>query len=230
MNRLYWSLALAAAVSWSAPASGQQLDTPYRFMDTSQYAGVWAGWVSTSTGRLDAGPESAPVFGARWAIRVSGPFSLGVEAGYMPSTRTVRDTVFIEADSMFRAIDEADLNVITLMGNISFNLTGARTWNNIAPYVVAGAGAAMGTGGRAPAETDLAPGARFDFGTSFAGQLGAGVDWFPSSRVSLRADFRNVLWKLGVPEDFLRTEAGRLYPRSEWEQNYVVSAGVSIHF
>jgi opacity protein-like surface antigen len=230
VSRLKSILAVVAVAVSATPAWSQQLDTPYRFVDTNQQGGGYAGWVFTSTGRLDAGPKPAPVFGGRWGIRVSGPFSLGAEVGFMPTTRTVRDTVFVAQDSLFRAIGEANQTVVTAMGNIIFNVTGGRTWYDLAPFVVAGAGAAIGVGGRAPVEADLAPTERFDFGTSFAGQLGAGVDWFPSRRVSLRADFRNVLWKLGVPEDFLRTEAGRLLPRSEWEQNFVVSAGMSIHF
>jgi hypothetical protein len=230
VKRLQASFVVIVLLAVAAPARGQVLDSPYRFMDSNQHAGVYAGWAFASTGRLDMGPQPAPAFGARWGIRVTGPFVLGAEVGWMPSTRTVRDTMFVAADSLYREIAEANINVLTVMGNLVFHITGARTWNNLAPFALLGAGAAIGSGTRAPEETDLAAEARFNFGTSFAGQIGAGVDWFPSPRLSLRLDGRNALWKLGIPEAFLLTDAGRTLPRSEWEQNFIVSAGLSIHF
>ena len=79
-------------------------------------------------------------------------------------------------------------------------------------------------------EAEMPANARFDFGTSFAGQLGAGVEWFPSERIGVRLDARNLLWRLQVPDAFFLTENGRALPASEWEQNYLVSAGISVHF
>jgi hypothetical protein len=161
---------------------------------------------------------------------VSGPFALYVEAGYMPSTRVVRDTVYDEAAGMYESLGEADIGIVTAMGNLRLNLTGARTWNSLQPFVLVGGGVAIDVAGGSDIEAELASNARFDFGTSFAGQLGAGVDWFPSSRVSIRVDARDMFWKLPVPEAFLFTENGARLSRSEWEQNFALAAGLSIHF
>lgn len=215
-----------------APASlgAQNIDSPFRFLDHGQYAGVWGGYISSEEGRIGIGPQPAPAFGASWGLRVSGPFSVGLDIGYMPSTRTVRDTVFVAADSMFRATGEADVSLVTAMGNLRLNLTGARTWYGFQPYGVLGAGVAVDLADLTEEEQALDPTLRYDFGTSFAGLFGAGVDWFPTSRISLRADARSLLWKLSVPDAYRLTANGRSLSDSEWEQNLALTAGLSIHF
>lgn len=220
----------AAAVVLPAAVAAQSLDTPYRFLDYSQSAGPFGGYIWATDGRIGAGPLDAPVFGASWGIRVSGPFTFTAEVGYAPTTRIVRDTAFVEADSTWTEVGEADMNLLIGMGNLRFNITGNRSWNSIQPYLLLGGGVVTDLSGTSDVESDLEGNVRFDFGTSFAGQLGAGIDWFPTSRVSVRLGARNLLWKLSVPEAFVLTEAGRALPRSQWEQNYVATAGVFIHF
>lgn len=220
----------ASAAVLSQPVSGQRIDSPYRFLDHGQFGSVWGGYVSPSEGRIGNGPEAGPILGAAWALRVSGPFALNVEAGYLPSTRTVRDTVFDETAGMYEPLGEADIGLLTVMGNLRVNLTGARTWNSVQPFVLVGAGVAADLAGGSAIEAERPANTRFDLGTSFAGQLGAGVDWFPSSRVSIRVDARDMFWKLPVPEAFLFTQNGARLSRSEWEQNFALAAGLSIHF
>ena len=142
----------------------------------------------------------------------------------------MRDTVFGTQDSLYRAIGEADMNMVTALGNVRFNITGPRTWRNLQPFVVFGGGAAIDLSRDAEIEADLPANARFSFGTSFAGQLGGGIEWFPSTSVSGRIDARSLFWKLSVPEAFLLTTRGSTLPRSEWEQNLGFSLGLSIHF
>ncbi|MEX0907794.1 MAG: hypothetical protein WD054_05645, partial [Gemmatimonadota bacterium] len=158
------------------------------------------------------------------------PFLAGVELGFAPANRTVRDTTFMQADSVFTPLGEADMNLLLAFANLRFNVTGTRTWHSLQPFMVIGLGAAVDLAGASELDADVPGNARFDYGTSFAGQLGAGVEWFPSTRIGVRLDARNVLWKLEVPEAFLLTEHGRTLPASEWEQNYLVSAGISVHF
>lgn len=224
-------LAAAAALPFSATAaSGQRIDSPYRFLDYGQFVGVYGGHVNVQEGRIGIGPQAAPVLGLNWGLRVSGPFTVGVEVGYISTTRTVRDSVFESADSSFRALGEADAQLLIVMGNLRVNLTGARTWNNLQPHVLLGAGVALDLADASTLEEELDSTLRYDFGTSFAGQFGAGVEWFPTSRVSLKVDARNMLWKLSIPDAFRVTQNGRSLPGSEWEQNLALTAGLSIHF
>lgn len=231
IGRYRIGLVLILLACLASAAAGQEIRSPFRFIDTSQFVGVWGGPVSATRGRLGTGPDDAPLLGVRWGLRVSGPFTIGAEIGYLPSTRIVRDTVFVTADSLYRALGEADINLLTVLANLRFNLTGSRTWHNLQPFALFGAGAAIDVAGSAVADTLVQPAtARFGFGTSFAGQIGAGIEWFPSPGFSVRIDAHSVLWKLKVPEAFRLTERGALLPRSEWEQNFVLSAGLSIHF
>jgi hypothetical protein len=212
-------------------AAGQQIRSPYRFVDTSQFGGVGGGQVFTARGRLDTGPDNAPMALARWGLRISGPFAIGVDFGYMQSTRIVRDTVFVSPDSVYRPLGEADINLLTALGNLRFNVTGGRTWNGLQPFALFGAGAAIDLSGTAPADTLVLPvDARFDFGTSLAALMGIGLEWFASENFAARIDARNVLWRLKVPAAFKRTGRGARFPNSEWEQNFVLSAGLSFHF
>lgn len=221
---------LACLACLAGHAAAQQIDSPYRFLDDTRQFGVFAGYMSAQEGRAGIGPQPAPTLGARLAFRVSGPFSLGLEVGYTPTQRTVRDTVFQAADSVFRPLGEADMRLISVMGEARFNLTGPRTWHGLQPFVAGGAGVVFDGGDRHAFDEDLPDQGRYRFGTTFAGQVGVGVDWYPTERVSLRLDARNLLWKLRVPDAFLLTEHGQTLSASEWENNFVVTAGLSFHF
>jgi hypothetical protein len=212
------------------PASGQRVTSPYRFLEHVQGAGAYVGYLNTSEGLLEAGPKSAPTFGVHWGYAISGPVRLTAEAGLTPTTRTVRDTVFLAADSLFREIGEADMLLLSVLANVRLDLTGQRTWNGLQPFILTGAGAVIDLSGSDEIEEPLASTARFDFGTSFAGQIGGGVEWYPNTRFSMRADARSVLWKLDVPEAFQLTAAGRNIVESRWEMNVLLALGFSIHF
>jgi hypothetical protein len=210
-------------------ARAQNIVSPYKFLDYDQYVGVFGGYINLAKGEMDAGPHSAPTIGGRWAYRVSAPLSIGVEATFTPTKRTVHDTIFT-ADSTFRVLGEADVNLLTAMANFRLNIMGPRTWNGLHPYLLLGGGVAIDLAGASEAEADLTAPSRFDLGTSFAGQAGAGTEWYPSQRFSLGVDVRNMVWKLKTPENFLLSSHGKNFTGSRWEQNFMVSAGLSIHF
>jgi hypothetical protein len=232
MTRALLVLAAAAiAAAWNtAPAAAQRIDSPYRFLDHNQHLGVHAGALGGSEGVLGLGPQGGLMLGARWAIRVSGPLSLGVDLSYTPTQRTVRDTVFVVPDSVFLGVGDADMHLLGVMGTVRFNITGPRTWHGLQPFLSLGVGAVTDLAGRPALEEDLEPTARFGFGTSFAGHFGAGTEWFPTERVSLRLDARNMMWRLRVPDAFLLTQFGRTVERAGWENSVLLSAGVSYNF
>jgi opacity protein-like surface antigen len=237
MKRALSVLVLSAAcMAAASPVAAQRIDSPYRFLDHNQFVGVFAGQLRPAEGPVQLGPQPAPIAGVNWGIRVSGPIVIGVEIAYSPSSRTVRDTVFVAADSVFRAIGETDMHLVSVMGLLRLNITGPRTWHGLQPFLLTGVGAVVDFASQPVFQFDneepeeLPVGVRYDFGTTFAGQVGAGVDWFPVNRVSLRLDSRALLWKLGVPDAFLLTQAGQTLPRSDWANNFVVAAGVSFHF
>jgi hypothetical protein len=221
-------LAVALAAAFAAEAAGQSIPSPYRFIETSQRAGVTGGYVFASEGALGLGPQSAPYMGGRYSIRISGPFTVEGEIGFMPTTRMVWDTV--PGDTTREVIGEADMSIALASGALRFNITGPRTWRGLQPFLILGGGVAIDLAGEAQDEATLPDPVRFDFGTSFAGHIGGGIEWLLSPGWSLRVDARNSLWKLETPEAFLTTDREFLIPTDEWAQNFVLSAGLAIHF
>jgi opacity protein-like surface antigen len=222
--------ALTCAVVHTGSAAAQRIDSPYRFLDYGRSLGIYAGMQSAVEGALGLGPQAAPVLGARASFRVSGPLTIGVDLSYTPAQRAVRDTAFVAADSVFRPLGEVDMHLLALMGDVRFNITGPRTWHGLQPYLAAGVGVARDMAGRTVLEDDLDPNVRFRFGTSFAGQFGAGVEWFPSQQLSLRAEGRNRMLRIRTPDAFVLTEQGGAVGRANWENAILLSAGVSYHF
>ncbi len=221
---------LAAALLGVAtrPAAAQRITSPYEYIDPSQSLAVTAGYLDTSRGSVGLGPKPAAFAGVRWAIRLNGPFVIQADLDYFKSTRSVLDTAFVsQTDTSYVNRGDADQNLILALGAVRFDLTGARTWHRLQPYVLFGGGVVISTTGTNGADAAVVPDARFRFGTSFAGQFGGGIEWYLTRRLALYGDVRGVLWKLKTPQAFLLTQK---YPASEWTQNASVGAGLAFHF
>lgn len=215
------------AACLAVPCRAQRIVSPYRFVEESQAVGAFAGYVGTDRGSLGLGPKSGFAAGARYSIRLNGPFTLEAEFGYLPTDRDVVGLDTLATDTVPAVRGEAAVSLLLLTGALRFNLTGPRTYRGLQPYVLFAGGAAVDLSGEEGAG-DLPANARFDFGTSFAGQVGAGLEWFVARRVALRADGRLFLWQLEAPPALLvhRPEV----PDREWVQNLAGSLGLSVHF
>jgi len=222
-------LIVAAGLLFPHDASGQRIQSPYRFMGTKQALTPFAGYLATGKGSLDLGPASGTIFGMRYSIAISGPFALEAALSYFSQTRAVHDT--IPGDTMRATIGEADFRTLLATAGLRFNLTGPRTWHGVQPYVSFGLGVGFDFTDPAEVEADLPADLRFDFGTSFMGLLGGGADLTLSERWALSLDARNLLWKLKTPTAFLQQgEQARLLPGDEWAQNLSLSAGLVFRF
>lgn len=229
MKRFFgYMLGLAGLLAVATPAHGQHITSPFRFLDAKQEAGGFVSNISADRGSVGLGSESGPAFGVRYGLRLSGPFMVDVDATYFPTKHAVLDTVVV--DSAFTKIDSADQTLIVALASLRLNLTGARTWHRIWPFVAFGGGAVVETKTDTKAIDKAPVDARYTLGTSFAGSLGAGAELFPTDHVSVRLDARNVLWKVKTPAALLRTGLGLTMPRDEWVHNITLSAGLSIHF
>ncbi len=215
-----------------APASGmaQTIPSNYRFLDTRQEAGVFVGFAIKGRGLLGLGPGNGPMMGGRYAILVGGPFSLEVNASYLPSTRNVLDP---DGDSGLEEIGEADLNLMLVDARLKFSLVGPRTWRNLSPYFIAGGGVVFDISPDQVIDQILPVDDRFEFGRSFAGTLGVGTKWFPSGSVMFRGDLGFTLWQLETPRGYLlldRQELLGILPENEWVSTIGLSFGAALHF
>jgi opacity protein-like surface antigen len=211
-------------------AAGQRIESPYRFVENSQAAGAYAAMLWPAEGRLGLGPQSAPGLGLRYGIALSGPLTVELDLLYAPTTRSVGDTVLTVPDSLPTVLGEADMGLVVAMGSVRFNITGGRTWRGLQPFALFGAGLVTDIAGRSALADSLPAAARVNFGTKFAGQLGAGVEVHPSTRWSLRVDARNAIWKLEYPPAFRTSQGSRTVPADEWESNTIVSVGLALRF
>lgn len=193
--------ALLALLAFLSPGEirGQEIPSPYRFLDTRQEAGPFLGTLSPGTGRFGYGPSPAMAFGARYGIRLSGPFGLEGVATYMPTTRDLIDPGRDEGD---RKIGEVDSHILAVDARLRFSVIGDRTWHGLNPFAFIGGGLAFDLAGEDEAEEALLQDDRFDFGNSFLGTLGTGLRWFPGDRFLVRADVSLLLWQLKSPRGF----------------------------
>lgn len=211
----------------AGPLAAQHIDSPYRFIDTRQAVTLFAGRTNPQAGVVGLGPESGEYFGGRYTYHLSGPLSIEGEVGYFPLSRTVRDTT--RTGDAFTPVGSADQTVVLTTAALRFDLTGPRTWYRLQPFLTVGGGAAIGLSGQNGADSRVPADARFQFGTSFAGMVGGGVEWYATRRVGLRLDGRGVLWKLKTPQAFALKDA-TLPANGDWTQNVLLSAGLSVHF
>jgi hypothetical protein len=229
MNRLVRIILLVLGLlTLGQPVSAQRIASPYRFLNTSQEAGVFIAQINPAESTVGLESESGPAFGVRYSIQVSGPFMLEGEGMYFPTSHAVLDTAVV--DSAYRVIGTADHAIASGTAALRVNLTGQRTWNRVQPFVHFGVGFAL-EASRDQDAVNLAPEvARYEFGTTFAGLLGAGISWVPAERLAVRLDARNLLWKIKTPAGLQTSATGRLMPTDEWVQNIGLSAGISFLF
>jgi hypothetical protein len=224
-SRYLFVLTLAGLALAGRPATAQTIDSPYRHLEKRQSLTFFGGQFFTDRGELGLGPSSKQAGGLSYSIRLGGPFSAEASGLYLPSTRAVFDTAAV-AGNPFRSVGTANLDLAVLTASIRFDLTGPRTYHNFQPFFIVGGGATLDLSDRSALESGIANDARFDFGTRFAGQIGAGVEWFATRRVALRLDARDIFWKLKTPRAFLDEKTAS----SEWVQNLALSLGLVYHF
>lgn len=222
--RSLFLLAVVGAALAAPQLSAQTVQSHYRHLENRQSMTFFGGQLFTDQGKLGLGPKTDQAFGARYSIRLGGPFVAEASGTYLPGTRAVMDTAF--AGGGLRSIGTTELNLALLTASLRFDLTGPRTYRGFQPYILVGGGATIDLSGASNVESEISPRARFNFGTRFAGQIGAGVEWFATRRVALRLDARDVFWRLRIPDAFV----GDGVANTEWVQNLGVSLGVVYHF
>lgn len=240
MNKRFTLSAAVMAVLFLAPhgVAAQGITSPYDFLETSQGLYGYGTYVLTDRGALEMGPHSGPAAGLGYSLRISGPFVLDARIAYFPTKRTVYD-IDLTVDSAAVAdnpmadlteVGEADLSLMLLDASLRFDLTGPRTWHNLQPYALLGVGGVLGVSSENGVEeglpTDLDIRVRFRNGVT--GHVGGGIEWHPSRRLTLRADARDLLWKLRIPDGFLRP--GRVIDTDEWVQSAHLSLGLGYRF
>lgn len=232
------ALGLLAGPVLAAPAGAQQITSPYDFVETAQGARAFVSYIAADRGVIDVGPASGMAAGIGYTIRISGPFEFDTKVSFLPTTRRVFNidtsvdsaTLRNDPTAGLEELGEADLSLLILDATLRFDLTGPRTWYNLQPYAMIGAGGVFTVASDNEAEDNLPTDVelRVRFGNGFTGHLGAGVEWHAFRSLTLRADVRDRLWRIEVPAGFF--QPGRLIDDAEWVQTADLSLGLVWRF
>ncbi|HET7276294.1 MAG TPA: outer membrane beta-barrel protein [Longimicrobiaceae bacterium] len=227
--RLVVAVIIAMAYTIIGPTAlrGQTVPSPFRYIEPNMSGGIFGGYLWMDSGDLDLGPTPAPVFGGRYTLRFTGPLSGEVDLAYSSSERTVYSRV--EGDSADVVLNEegtTDAQLVLATAGLRFQVTGARTWHNLAPFLTAGGGIVADISGSGEVESEIEVAERVEFGPGFAVALGMGTDWFPTERLSVRLDVRDYLWRITIPAGF--TERGE--EETDWTHNLGLTLGAALHF
>lgn len=231
-------LLAAALLTGAGAAAAQDIPSPYQRIEATQSVHVFGGYLvperdvnlTDSTSAL-FGFNAAPVFGVRYQVRASGPLSVEGSAAISPGSRQLfrpeftSDSTRVEAEALGVEVP-ATLAMVDL--GLRFHVTGPRTWNGLAPFVVGMGGLAgdLSGGHDEEEDADLEERERFRFGPSFAVGAGLGTDWFPARNISVRLELQGRLWRMVTPEGFTVTGT----ERSEWNRVGGVTVGGAFHF
>lgn len=230
MNVRTWQAALALsiiAMPLAAQVGHAPQRSPYIDLEYRQEATVFGGYYEAGTDMVGVAPQSGPMFGVRYDLRLGGPAYLTSKVAYVSSKRMVIDPRRPADQRVLQ--DDASWPIYMADVGIALNLTGQRSYRHLVPFV-------NGTLGIA---TDLKSGAdvgAWRFGTPFAFSLGGGLKWVPSGRLQTRIDVSNQLYQIKYPNSYYVTASDGTSvlqprdPKSDWTSNLGISIGVSYLF
>ncbi len=191
--------------------------------------GTWlvtGGYFGGSRGSVGVGISDGATGGIRYEVPW-GAIGASLGVAYAQTTRFVVDPT---KDSVTRKSGPYDTDVLLVDAGLQLSLTGRKTWHGWAPYIGGALGLAFG-GGSPPDPSG------YKFDTKFTVAPNAGLRWYPGRRLSLRADFRLVLWRLKYPVEYKQpspVDGSRVLqlsaPLTEWTRHPWITFGAGWTF
>jgi len=185
---IVWLSVVASYNGVAAQVGHEPGHSPYHDV---RRGGVWVltfGYLGGSRGSVGVGLSDGRTYGVRYEA-LFGAIGASLGLAYGQTTRFVVDPT---KDSLTRKTGPFDNNVVLADAGLQLVLTGRKTWRGFAPYVGGALGLAIS--GASPPDPS-----GYRFGSKFTLSPNAGVRWYPARRLSIRGDFRLVLWKLNYP-------------------------------
>ena len=223
--------AAAAAVLLASSAQAQvgypPERSPYRDVEFRQELTLLTGYYAASSDPAKVAPQSGPMLGVRYDIRVGGPASLTARVARVFSERNVLNPALNPGAG--RALGAEAWPLYLGDVGLTIALTGQKSLHHLVPVLSAGAGVAsdfrsQDVGG-------------YRVGTTFALNFGGGVRWVPGGSFQMRADVTDHLYQISYPGTyFLPTSSGGApvlgasQSRSVWKHNAAITVGASYLF
>ena len=218
-------LSLAGATPLAAQVGYEPRDSPYRDLPHATGISALGAYFDGGGGSVGVGPHDGWLYGGRFQIRSNRSLSLGASVLYGNLQRRLLDPSAPAGERDKGLVDES---MIITEAVIHMNLTGAKSWHRMAPFLGFGVGAAFG--GNTPADSS-----GYEFGTKFSFAPFVGLRFYPTSRLALRGEMRGNLWKLSYPISYrTTTDDGTVIIAdgavSEWVMQPVYVFGLSYYF
>lgn len=167
--------------------------SPYRDIAKGHSFQALGGYTFGGVGEFGVNPRNGATFGIRYELRASNLVSLGGTILRGELERFIRDPELPQDDPAAGPVQQT----VTMFDvGLQFNVTGAKSWNRLAPFFGLGMGLAIG------ADTPGDP-STYEFGNKFYIVPAVGVRVFASDRLFLRAEGRGLFWKQKYPAAFL---------------------------
>ncbi len=183
------SLALGAAGPLAAQVGHAPGSSPFRDITMRQTLSFVVGRFGGDTAVAGVGWRAGPLYAGRLDTRLTGPLDFTASIGFAASSRKKIDTEDAPATR-----DTARVHRTLLLADIglTLNLTGAKTWHGIAPYV------GFGAGYMAPLKTEKDPGG-YNAGSNFTLIPALGTRVFLGRRLAARVEVRDYFWRYEWP-------------------------------
>jgi len=222
-------LVVTVTVPLAAQVGHDPAHSPYRDLRYSQFVSATAGYMFGSGGQLAIGPHRGTFYGLRHEFLADRPLSIALSAGYAQLERKVANLQTTNPD--LRITGPIRNNVTFAEGVLQLNLTGGKTWHNLAPYASAGIGLAF-------AQSVPSDSSGYRLRTKFYVAPAVGVRVFLSRRLFVRLEARSVFWNLSYPATYRTTDPDGFGPLApilsgqlkEWSPVPVLHAGLGFAF
>jgi hypothetical protein len=229
-------LLLAALLSAAATPLAAQVGfdpgrSPFHDLTTRQAFTLSAGVFGGNAANAGVGWRRGTLFAGRLDTRLGGPFDLYASVGFAGSGRyrinTSLDSATRKTGPFARTLVLADLGII-------LNVTGAKTWHGLAPYVGFGVGEVLPT----RSETDVGG---YNAGTNFAMIPILGARLFVTRSLAARIEVRDYFFRYEWPLryfDPLDNNGNPISPAilplglkdKQWTNNLTLTIGLAYGF
>lgn len=212
------SASLEAQVGYPPAAS------PFRDLVYRHEATLFSGWYAAGNDPVGVAPESGPMVGLRYEVRIGGPAQFMARAARVFTERSIINPTLPEGE---RVVGTTSVPLYVMDLGISFNLTGQKSFRGFVPVGTFGGGIASDF----RSERDVGD---FRLGTPFALSLGAGVRYVRDGPLQVRLDFVDYLYQIRYPTSYFVSTGGaapvRRGSQSAWTHNKAITVGASYQF
>ena len=221
----YAVIGLAIAAPLRAQVGHDPAGSPFHDLISTQGLSISFGRFAGNATVAGVGAKPGAFIGVRFDTRLSGPMDFWASVGHIASSRLVVDPT----GTVIKVTGPIDLSLIAADVGIALNLTGAKTWHHVAPFV------GIGLGILSPSKSVTDPGG-YSAASNFSFIPTVGARIFLGRTLAVRLDARDYYFRYEWPLSYYgdgNTIPGVLSPdisTKQWTHNYALSLGLTYTF